>query len=125
MPCARCGGPTEHQNVLEDRTGRYHRHFPDCIAYLKSENERLTKLAAEAFRVRDAAREQSNKDLASKRSALDRLDLVSRNRERDRSVMIDIRSFFGKDEDFNYKLHTMLPPELRDRLIEAIGNGIQ
>jgi len=102
-----------------------HVGYRECIAYLKIENERLTKLLAEAFQVRDAAREQSNKDLASKRSALDRLDLVNRNREKHRSAMIEIRSFFGKDANFNYKLHTMLPPELRDRLIEVIGNGIQ
>ena len=29
--CERCGGPTEGQNTLGDS----HRHFPDCIAFLK------------------------------------------------------------------------------------------
>lgn len=37
MNCQRCGGPTKGQNVLKGN----HRHFPDCIAFLKYEVTRL------------------------------------------------------------------------------------
>jgi hypothetical protein len=55
--CNSCGAP-----IL-------HRTFRDCIEYLKAENERFSKLLAEAIQVRDAARAQSNKDLEAKREA--------------------------------------------------------
>lgn len=42
MSCQRCGGPTEGQNILRCD----HRHFPDCIAFLKKGISELEPRAA-------------------------------------------------------------------------------